>query len=573
MPNMQNDPYNQGGQPQQDSQHRQQKQPFKMHRGQQQQPIILSNQGMQQEQQMQKTQRVPEAEAPGIQRRVEQPPAADQMASSGFRRTGRNGAASLQQQQASGQREPFDTTDYFLTIVVVVLIIAIIAVIIAFFTSFRLGFSSFGDNFAHLLPYLLIYALCVGAGILWGRYQLNTAAKKESVQWKGEVMQRNGEIERLNGENGKLQRDLFMAQSELATIKNAPPPVLPPPGRNPSYSYGKVVEPPKIDRIQPQQSIYDATHDPADFNEREQREHPHEKFYPERGKSWAMHSGWNIIGASRRGYGHAYDGKYREDDFEIRRFKAPVPGQPPTMVMAAIADGVSSKAYSRRGARAAVRGATSITSASTHLLNLATCIGNNSPFNMWQNAAFNALLELLSAAHDFVEQQGREDRISVDEMQSTLLVYLMVPFEQHLFVASVQVGDGALFALQPAKGATPGERWKWLQHPQIQASGNEVQPFMRTGPDLWQQYLQAEVLDGATFIMGMTDGTADDIESPRPTAEVPNPDPFYFVDDFYQHIAKDVMTAPQPAEALLKFLDYRKKQSFDDRTVVCLYRL
>lgn len=571
MPNNQMDPYNQGGQPRQDQQPGQQKQPSKMHRGQPQQPITLSKRSVQQGQQMQQTQQVPEAEAPGIQHGVEQQPGADQIAFSDSGRTGRNGAATLRQQQVSGQREPFDRTDYILAIVVVVLIIAIIAVIIAFFASFHLSFSSLGDNLLHLFPYLLIYALCVGVGILWGRYQLDTAAKKESARLSGVLIQQNGEIERLNNERGSLQRELFMKESELATIKNTPPPVLPPPGRSPSYPYGKVVEPPKIDRIQPQQSIYDVTRDPPDFNKREQLEHPHEKFYPERGKSWTMQSGWNIIGASRRGYGHAYDGKYREDDFEIKRFKVPAPGQSPTMIMVAIADGVSSKAYSRRGARAAVRGAVSISN-STHLQNLATCIGNNTAFNMWQNAAFNALLESLQAAHDFVEQQGKDDRISVDEMQSTLLVYLAVPLEQHLFIASVQVGDGALFALQPAKGAMPGERWKWLQHPQIQATGNEVQPFMRTGPDLWQQYLQAEVLQSPTFIMGMTDGTADDIESPRPTVEVPNPDPFYFVDDFYQHIAKDVVTAPQPAEALLKFLDYRKKQSFDDRTVVCLYR-
>jgi Protein phosphatase 2C len=572
MPNNQMDPYNQGGQPRQDQPHEQQKQPFKMHRGQQQQPIILSNQGVQQEQQTQRAQLVPEAEAPGTQRRVEQRPGDDQIVSSVFGRTGRNGAAALQQQQVAGQREPFDRTDYILAIVVVVLIIAIIAVIIAFFASFHLSFSSPGDNLVRLFPYLLIYVFCVGAGILWGRYQLDTAAKKESARLSGVLMQQNDEIERLNSERGSLQRELFMKESELAAIKNTPPPVLPPPDRSPSYQYGKVVEPPKIDRIQPQQSIYDVTRDPPDFNEREQREHPHEKFYPERGKSWTMQSGWNIIGASRRGYGHAYEGKYREDDFEIRRFKVPAPGQPPTMIMVAIADGVSSKAYSRRGARAAVRGAVSITNTSTHLLNLATCIGTNTPFKTWQNAAFNALMESLSAAHDFVEQQGKEDRIPVDEMQSTLLVYLAVPLEQHMFIASVQVGDGALFALQPAKGATPGERWKWLQHPQIQVTGNEVQPFMRTGREMWQHYLQAEVLQNPTFIMGMTDGTADDIESPRPTAEVPHPDPFYFVDDFYQHIAKDVVTAPQPAEALLKFLDYRKKQSFDDRTVVCLYR-
>lgn len=370
MANKQNDPYNQGGQPQQ--------------------PIILGKRNVQQEQQMQQTQRMPEAEVSGTQRQVEQPFGANQIASSGFGGTGRTSVAALQ--QTSGKREPFDMVDYILAIVAAVLIVATIVTVIVFSSIFHLSFAALSNNFARLLPYLLIYALCVAVGILWGRYQLDTASKRESIRLSGIAKQQNDEIERLNGENGKLQRDLFMTQSELAAMKNAPPPVLPQPGRSPSYAYSKVVEPPKIDRIQPQQSIYDVTRDPPDFNKREQSEHPHEKFYPERGKSWTMQSGWNIIGASRRGYGHAYDGKYREDDFEIKRFKVSTPGLQPTMIMVAIADGVSSKAYSRRGARAAVRGATSITSTSPHLLNLATCIGANTPFNMWQNAAFNALI-------------------------------------------------------------------------------------------------------------------------------------------------------------------------------------
>jgi hypothetical protein len=332
-----------------------------------------------------------------------------------------------------------------------------------------------------------------------------------------------------------------------------------------------VKSPEQIGRIQPQQSIYDITREPPDFNEHEQREHPHEKFYPERGKSWTLRSGWNIIGASRRGYGHSFEGKYREDDFEIRHTRADTQSTQPDMVMVAIADGVSSKPYSRRGARAAVQGAISISGTSVQLQELRKSIGKQAPSNVWQNVAFNVLIESLHAAHAFVEQQANYHRISVDDMHSTLMVYLAIPVEQRLFVASVQVGDGALFAMQPG-GATPRERWQWLQQPQIQATGNEVQPFMRTGPEVWQQYLRADLLDHPSFIMGMTDGTADDIESPRPTPEVPNPDPFYFVDDFYQHIMKAVTNVPQPAEGLLKFLDYQKKQSFDDRTVVCLYR-
>jgi hypothetical protein len=188
-------------------------------------------------------------------------------------------------------------------------------------------------------------------------------------------------------------------------------------------------------------------------------------------------------------------------------------------------------------------------------------------------SAYEILMNSLQRAHDFVEQQSLQENIAVDNMQSTLLVFLAVPLDpQHVLVASVQVGDGALFALQPNNGKELRHKWRWLQQPQIQASGNEVQPFMRTNPDIWRNYLKCDLLNNATFIMGMTDGTADDIEPPRPTQGNENPDPFFFVNDFYQHIDSNVLSDAQPAQALMRFLAYKKKQSYDDRTVICLYR-
>src|SRR5439155_20664719 len=106
----------------------------------------------------------------------------------------------------------------------------------------------------------------------------------------------------------------------------------------------------------------------------------------------------------------------------------------------------------------------------------------------------------------------------------------------NLFVASVQIGDGALFVWQPDKGSRLQDQWHWLQQPQIQTVGNEVQPFTRAASNIWSQFLHTELLVDATFIMGMTDGTADDIEPPRATPENPHPDPFFYGNDFHQHL-------------------------------------
>ncbi len=118
----------------------------------------------------------------------------------------------------------------------------------------------------------------------------------------------------------------------------------------------------------------------------------------------------------------------------------------------------------------------------------------------------------------------------------------------------------------------PHNTWQWLQQPQIGGSGNEVQPFMRTDSELWRSFYRTELLDHATCIIGMTDGTADDIEPPRATQNNQNPDPFARVDDFYHRIIHPAFSHAQQEEALLKLLGYQKKQSHDDRTIVCLYR-
>ena len=533
----------------------------------------------------QPVQRQPDEDPIKTQRQAETPMGANQPVYSGtgganqgiYAGASGANAAAFQPRQMSRRQEQYDTFDYAVIGIAIVLIAAIIGTIILFLSgSIHAGANPI-DNFGRLLPFLIIYFLCGIAGILWGRFQLNTESKKESERLSGMVNQLEGEKEQLQNEIRNLQGHLHTAQSELAAIKRMPPPAPQPPMQFENRAHGRppsnvVVSPPQIQQIKPQQTIYDVTKDPPDYNEREQREHPHEKLYPERGKSGMLRSGWNVIGASRRGYGHSYDGKYREDDFEVKSIRVDTRTMQLDMVMVAIADGVSSKQFSRRGAREAVRGALSITNTSIYLQELGKAIGKQAPPKQWQDAAYYALMESLGAAHAFVEQRGHADHIHVDEMHSTLLVYLAVPLEYQMFVASVQVGDGALFAMQQSKGATPRERWQWLQQPQIQESGNEVQPFMRTGQDMWRQHFRAVLLESPTFMMGMTDGTLDDIQAPRPTPEEPNPDPFVNIDDFYQHIATDVLKDPQPSEALVKFLGYRKKQSFDDRTVVCFYR-
>lgn len=95
---------------------------------------------------------------------------------------------------------------------------------------------------------------------------------------------------------------------------------------------------------------------------------------------------------------------------------------------------------------------------------------------------------------------------------------------------------------------------------------------MRASSDDWTKSFRCKLIADAICIMGMTDGTADDIQPRQPTPEDPYPDPFAMVNDFYLRIIEPAFPHAQPAEALMKALGYRKRLSYDDRTVVCLYR-
>lgn len=451
-----------------------------------------------------------------------------------------------------------EITDYIMIGLVCFLFLAIVTFLVYILRQFllvkRIEFNA--TSTWTLLALFVIYAGCVAAGFLWGRYQSKTVAHKENEQLRDYTEQLRNYTDRL--------------KAEIAVLRAQNKPLQPVPSNVPyPPAVDVVVQPKPIDPIAPARSIYDTVREPDDPSDLV--DHPHEKIFPAKGEKNSLRYGWHIIGASRRGYGHAYDGKYREDDFNIKLLRYSSWNLNQDIVLVAIADGVSSKAFSRHGARAAVLGATS--TPELEFQNLAALLEKNAQYPQCRDAVYHLLMNALGAARETVEQRAQQDGVSVDELQSTLMVFLAAPFgKQRLFVASMQVGDGALFALQENRELAPRDKWRWLQQPQIQGAGNEVQPFMRTGPEIWRNSFQSDLLEQATLIMGMTDGTADDIEPPRATPENPKPDQFLMVDDFYQRIALPSFHEAQPGEVFVKLLGYRKKQSFDDRTVVCLYR-
>ncbi|HEX7736354.1 MAG TPA: protein phosphatase 2C domain-containing protein [Ktedonobacteraceae bacterium] len=419
-----------------------------------------------------------------------------------------------------------------------------------------------------LLLIVLIYALCAGCGWLWGRSQsapLQQALEQQVAGLQRQVESWQQQVEYLTRENLSLQQSLRQQQSsssradagQAVTARRVLSPGSP---AMPVASSAPVV---------PEASIYDHQIEPADPGDLPL--HPHEKRFPAASEPNSLDHNWYIIGASRRGYGHGYEGKYREDDFQIRILNNQAVG--PSLALVAIADGVSSKELSRKGALASVEGATALTE--QQVTQLKSLLYRNSKPDEIRKAAASVLLESLRGAVDAVVSTARAARVSVDEMHATLLVFLAAPLgPDELFLARVQIGDGAMFGVRARAGGgePPNARWKQLLAPQIQAAGNEVQPFMRSREKDWQQFMQFDTLSDIAGVMAMTDGIADDVEPPLPAPGAPEPDHFSMVDRFHQTYVLPTLKSPRPADELVRFIGYRRSQSIDDRTLVYLYR-
>src|SRR5579884_4086300 len=156
-------------------------------------------------------------------------------------------------------------------------------------------------------------------------------------------------------------------------------------------------------------SLYDRVREPEDTTD--VYAHPHTKTFPGVDQQNMLYERWQIIGASRRGYGHAYAGQYREDDFHIR-----VLGE--DAVVVAIADGLGSKVLSRRGALAAVIGATSLPE--QQLWNFVHQVRRNMDNSLSRELAWELLQDALSAARHAVLARAQQDRVEVDDLHSTL---------------------------------------------------------------------------------------------------------------------------------------------------------
>jgi serine/threonine protein phosphatase PrpC len=262
--------------------------------------------------------------------------------------------------------------------------------------------------------------------------------------------------------------------------------------------------------------------DPTDHTDKDQRQ----------GKCGGV-----LIGASRRGKSHAQDGKYREDSFII--------DVQDSWLLMAVADGTGSKPLARVGSKIAVSSA--IRYIKDRLANFQAT--DQIPSSL-RGALAGAMVHALARISDEAACRQKE----ANDFATTLLLAVYGNFNEKRWLGIAQVGDGGI-AIQKQNGEC--SEIGRADHGQF--GGEAIFLTSQEAQMSWnQRAFVLEVQDDFQLLAVATDGVFDDFSPP-----------FGQMERLFQ-VLHQILTKENLAASLLEWLNYERRGSFDDRTLVVL---
>jgi hypothetical protein len=256
-------------------------------------------------------------------------------------------------------------------------------------------------------------------------------------------------------------------------------------------------------------------------------------------KSITAGDDWRIIGASRRGKMHAHKGIFREDAMAI----AEVGG----WHLMVVCDGGGSCPLSRVGSRRAADEA--IATMTSFIRSM-----SNGELDI-KEVCETILHRAVKRAWQALEAEAKKREIPLGHLGTTFLAAIHRPGEQGSILGVVQVGDG-LVAAELADG-----RIITLAEPDVGTTAGVTYFLTSKVWNEWLDRVQVQVLSSPPRLLAaMCDGVADDFI------------PFEaYLPKLFERLS-EVITKDVPETALLNFLGYDKRGSFDDRTLTLIYR-
>jgi Protein phosphatase 2C len=273
---------------------------------------------------------------------------------------------------------------------------------------------------------------------------------------------------------------------------------------------------------------------------------------------------WGLLAASVRGRLHAHQALWRDDAFAWDRIE--------DWTCIAVADGAGSARLSRVGARLACdEGVRALTAALKGWRPSAGEDGEPSQDDLrrLRTALADAARQALARIAAEAERRG----CALRDFHTTYLLLAHVPFADADLLAALQVGDGAIGAYTgPGSCRVLGD----ADHGAF-ASETQFLTTLGTENELERRIVFA-LPRGLQAVALMTDGVADDFfpESKR-LVELMDGDPIPDLKSAQcgpvRGLLHSVLADPREGEALAEWLQYEKRGSSDDRTLVLLHRV
>lgn len=243
-------------------------------------------------------------------------------------------------------------------------------------------------------------------------------------------------------------------------------------------------------------------------------------------------AGWSLIGASLRGRYHYHRGLYRDDAFAI--------GSAGGWNIIGVADGAGSARLSRVGAHKSVWRIVST------LEPLLAADDDGSEI-------LRDLQQAISEVQKSLQAEAELRHVKGETLACTLLVLLHKPLEHHHVIITGQVGDGLIAAWSPKEGI------QQLGKADVGQFAGETTFLTHISPqDIPTRVRSEQVPQDTKLLLVMSDGIGDDVSPPSgqlgqliaPLGTVLGP---------HLECAK---------EELLQLINYERRGSFDDRTLV-----
>lgn len=269
----------------------------------------------------------------------------------------------------------------------------------------------------------------------------------------------------------------------------------------------------------------------------------------------------HIYAASLRGRSHAHKGLPRDDAFAIACESG--------WQIIALADGAGSAEFSRRGAELACNTALSVVSASlddagASLVQLLTEELPGANEQLWQpqarKLAYDILARAAFEAHKAIREEAAQKSREMKTYATTLLLTVTRQLPNGWLVLSFQIGDGAMALLaengpvllaKPDEGEYSGQT-KFLTMAEIFDSHE----LMRR--------VRVSCVARLEALLMMTDGVSD----PKFGSEEDLGNPKLWL--ALKNELETIFEAPNPADALLDWLNFWEKGHHDDRTLAML---